>query len=106
MANQSQAKRFLQSIGLHPTSIGQNDDNYVSFKLSRDSQESDVVNAISEALKRSGTKRTRDYGPQIHRMNVTLQWVWDVPSKGVIVFYPYTMKVGFANKVDDIPMDV
>jgi len=103
LANQAQAKRFLQNIGLHPTKLGLSEDNYVSFVLSRDSKEQDVVNTISEALGRSGKKVAKDYGPPVKRITKTLRWLWEVPGKGAIVFYPSTFKVGFMNKIEDDP---
>ena len=101
MANQAQAKRFLQAIGLHPTAVGQVDDNYISFKIAKDHQEEDVVNLISEGLTRPGRKVAKDYGPPIKRITKTIRWVWEVPGKGAMVFYPNTCKVGFMNSLDD-----
>lgn len=103
LANQAQAKRFLQNIGLHPTKVGMSEDNYVSFTLSRDSKEQDVVNLISEALGRSGKKAAKDFGPPIKRITKTIRWLWEVPGKGAVVFYPNTYKVGFMNSIDDDP---
>ncbi len=105
MANQAQAKRFLQNIGLHPTKIGQVDEDYVSWQLAKDSEESDVVNKISEALGRTGKKVAKDYGPPIKRITKTIRWLWDVPGKGAIVFYPHSYKVGFMNRIEDEPKD-
>jgi uncharacterized protein YdbL (DUF1318 family) len=103
IANQAQAKRFLIDIGLHPTKIGQSDDNYVSWSIAKDSEEQDVVNKISEALGRSGKKVAKDYGPPIKRITKTIRWLWEVPGKGVMVFYPHSYKVGFMNKIEDDP---
>lgn len=103
MANQAQAKRFLQNIGLHPTKVATVEDNYVSFSLARDTKEQDVVNCMSEALGRTGKKAAKDYGPPIHRITKTLRWVWEVPGKGVIVFYPHSYKIAFMNRIEDDP---
>lgn len=103
MANQAQAKRFLQNIGLHPTKIWRSEDNYVCFMIAKDSEEKEVVDCISEALGRSGTKVAKDYGPPIHRITKTIRWLWQVPGKGAIVFYPHSYKVAFMNRVEDDP---
>lgn len=101
MANQAQAKRFLQNVGLHPTGIGKNEENYISYRIAPDHDEDDVVNLINGALGYPGVKASRDYGPPIKRITKTLRWVWEVPRKGCIVFYPHTMKVAFMNSVED-----
>lgn len=100
LANQAQAKRFLQGIGLQPTSLGQVDDNYISYRV-KDAGESKTVNILNNALGVSGTKRTKDFGPPIRRVTKTIQWVWEVPTKGVIVYYPSTSKVAFMNRIED-----
>lgn len=107
-ANKSQAKRFLQSLGLHPTSVAKDFDDYVSFNLAKDMSENEIANLISEGLKTSPIKRTRDTGLpglQIMRKTKTLEWMWNVPGKGTIVFYPLLNRVGFADKPESIPMD-
>lgn len=99
MANQAQAKRFLQGIGLIPTAVGQVDNNYISYRI-KDPGESKTANIITNALGQAGTKRTKDFGPPIHKITKTLEWVWEVPGKGAIVYYPEIHKVAFMNKLE------
>jgi hypothetical protein len=101
MANQAQAKRFLQGIGLQPTSVGMVEENYISYKI-KDPGESKTVNIITQALGVAGVKQAKDYGPVVNRVTKTIQWIWRVPSRGVIKYFPSTHKVAFMNQeLDD-----
>jgi len=102
IANQAQAKRFLQTIGLHPTSVSRNEDDYVSFNLARDVREDEIVTMIGNAVSRAPVKRVKDFGPAGHKITKTLEWMWTISGKGVIVFYPALMRVGFANRPESV----
>lgn len=91
-------KTFLLAIGITPKTIAKDEEDYVSVQLKPDMGESEIVKLLTTHLKAAAKRVGKNMGPQWAQKNLTIQWMWDVPGKGQVVYYPSTNKIGFSNQ--------
>jgi hypothetical protein len=89
---------FLNMLGFIQKHITRDDEDYVVVEVVKDKGEKEVVNILTNALQSKPQRLGKEYGPLAFRINKTVQWAWDVPGKGQVVFFPPTSKIAFRNK--------